>query len=105
MDYIAGGLFLLDVIILASFLIFQPDFSDKRALTIYNVTMISLSAFLSGIFLLWMKNTYAQTIYKDMWLFMGLCGSFLIFLVLLITAFLVRLWMFRTKSKNHFAGW
>ena len=105
MDYIAGALFILDLLILGAYRIFKPDYGDERAMTLYSVTMVGLSMFVSGIFFLWMKNTYEHTQYGEWWFFMGLCGSFLIFFVLMIIVFLIRMWMFRSKSKNHFSGW
>lgn len=105
MDYIVGGLFILAMLELVLFFVYQPDFPEKNSLTVYNITMIGLIIFLSGMVYLWVKTTYQNTIYDEYWFFSAVCGALLLFIVLTLVAFLVRLWMFRVKSQNFFSGW
>lgn len=105
MDYIVGGLFILAMIELILYFVYQPDFPEKNALTVYNLTMVGLIIFLSGMFFLWMKTTFQHSVYDEWWFFMGLCGALLIFIILTLVAFIIRLWMFRVKSQNFFSGW
>jgi len=105
MDFIVGGLFILAFLELILYFVYQPDFPEKNALAIYNLTMIGLTFFLSGMFFLWMKTTFQHTIHDEWWLFMGLCGGALVFIVLTLIAFIVRFWMFRVKSQNYFTKW
>ncbi|MBL1146697.1 MAG: hypothetical protein HND56_04360 [Pseudomonadota bacterium] len=105
MDYIVGGLFILAMLETVLYFVYQPDFPDKNALTVYNLTMIGLIIFLSGIFFLWIKNTYQNTIYDEFWFFSATCGALLIFIVLTLIAFIIRFWMFRVKAQNYFTRW
>lgn len=105
MDYIVGGLFILAMLELVLFFVYQPEFPEKNSLAVYNITMIGLIIFLSGMVYLWVKSTYQNTIYDEYWFFSAVCGALLLFIVLTLVAFLVRLWMFRVKSQNFFSGW
>jgi hypothetical protein len=104
-DYIVGGLFILAMLETVLYFVYQPDFPDKNALTVYNLTMIGLIIFLSGIFFLWIKNTYQNTVYDEFWFFSATCGALLIFIVLTLIAFIIRFWMFRVKAQNYFTRW
>lgn len=105
MDYIVGGLFILATLELILYFVYQPDFPDKNALTVYNLTMVGLIIFLSGIFFLWIKNTYQNTVYDEFWFFSAICGALLIFIVLTLIAYIIRWWMFRVKAQNYFTRW
>jgi len=105
MDFIVGGLCILACVELVLYFLYQPDFPDKNALAVYNLTMVGLIFFLSGMSFLWVKTTFQYSIYDEWWLFMGVCGGLMVFLVLTLIAFIVRFWMFRVKAQNYFSRW
>ena len=90
---------------LICFFVYQPDYSDKRALSIFNTTIVGLTAFLSMIAFFWVKNTYAHTIYKDWWFFSAVCLASITGFLLLVIGWITRAWLFRSKAQNHFEGW
>ncbi len=103
MDFIVGFLFLITVVLLILFFMFQPDHNDKRSISIYNTTMVGLNIFITGLFFLWMRATYKGSIDDGWWLFMGLCGSFIIFSFIMLVAFVVRnFWLFKVSSQNFY---
>jgi ABC-type nickel/cobalt efflux system permease component RcnA len=104
-DFIVGGLVILAGLLLILFFAYQPDYPEKGALTVFNLTMLGITFFLSFLFFLWMKATYAQSQYEEWWFFMALCGSLIIIIFLVLLAMLARWWIFRVKSQNYFSGW
>ncbi len=103
MDFIVLFLLLLAVISLAAFIFFQPDYPNKRAISVYNITMITINVFITLMFFLYMKFNYQGTIDDEWWLFMALCGSFILFAVISIVTLLVRnFYLFRSSSQNFY---
>ena len=80
----------------AGYLIFKPDYAEKRALRVYNITVICVGVFLSAI---WSWKAYAimaPSNHSEHMAFAIGGGVFMIYIGVLLLGFIARnFWIFK----------